>query len=91
MIDNFKVVMITGDNPLTACHVAKELLFLRKSGGILLLSNLDNTWFWCSIDETTKLPLTTESKKLTSKYDFCITGDVSFPFYDYFFLLLNYY
>lgn len=69
------VVMITGDNPLTACHVAKELLFLRKSGGILLLSNLDNTWFWCSIDETIKLPLTTESKKLTSKYDFCITGD----------------
>lgn len=75
--------MITGDNPLTACHVAKELLFTQKKGGILILTCLDeNTkeWAWRSIDETQVFPLEkyTNCDKLTETYDLCVTGDVRF-------------
>ncbi|CAG9784593.1 unnamed protein product [Diatraea saccharalis] len=70
------VVMITGDNPLTACHVAKELKFTQKSE-VLILTRDDNEWSWNSIDEEVKLPIQPfkTSKQLTSKFDLCITGE----------------
>lgn len=75
--------MITGDNPLTACHVAKELLFTQKKGGTLILTRQlgkENSWAWQSIDETKILPLEenlNDCDKLTDTYDLCVTGDVN--------------
>ncbi|XP_017785319.1 PREDICTED: manganese-transporting ATPase 13A1 [Nicrophorus vespilloides] len=66
-----RVVMITGDNPLTACHVAKELKFSQKSS-TMILTEINGEWLWESIDQTEQLELM--SPKLKS-YDLCITGD----------------
>ncbi|XP_068620911.1 endoplasmic reticulum transmembrane helix translocase [Battus philenor] len=69
------VVMITGDNPLTACHVAKELKFTQKSE-VLILTEETCGWVWKSINENIVLPVDDKSsKELTSKYDLCITGE----------------
>nr|MBE5724991.1 putative cation-transporting ATPase 13A1 [Cucujiformia] len=67
-----KVIMITGDNPLTACHVSKELKFTNKP--ILNLVEHED-WEWESIDQDVKIPLESDYKVLTKKYDLCITGD----------------
>ncbi|KAJ8934928.1 hypothetical protein NQ314_013087 [Rhamnusium bicolor] len=68
-----KVVMITGDNPLTACHVAKELKFSTKS--TLILTQDEDSFSWQSINEKECLPLEYDYKNLVHKYDLCITGD----------------
>lgn len=49
------MAMITGDNPLTACHVARELKFTSKKS-TLVLTKVDNgaddeTFEWQSIDQ----------------------------------------
>lgn len=70
------VVMITGDNPLTACHVAKELKFTQKEDVLILNQNIDK-WGWKSINESVNLPVVPfkSAKELTNKYDLCITGE----------------
>jgi cation-transporting ATPase 13A1 len=67
------VVMITGDNPLTACHVAKELKITTKT--TLNLTENPDEWVWESIDQSEHLPLEYDYKTLIKKYDLCITGD----------------
>lgn len=72
-----KVVMITGDNPLTACHVAKELRFARKT--ILILTPIDEyleKYHWQTVSNDTQIKI--ESVKVTEfvkSYDLCVTGD----------------
>lgn len=68
------VVMITGDNPLTACHVASELKFTQKE--VLILTRENERWEWTSIDESLTLPVVPDSiSNLINKYDLCITGE----------------
>ncbi|XP_012275293.1 manganese-transporting ATPase 13A1 [Orussus abietinus] len=73
------VVMITGDNPLTACHVSRELHFTRKPV-TLVLTMLDDTWMWESVDQTIRLPLSSEVshskvKEIWKNYALCLTGE----------------
>ncbi len=74
------VTMITGDNPLTACHVAKELRFTRAKQTLILTapSNSNNDWQWRSVDESVTMSLRDSAKKpkeLIQKHDLCVTGE----------------
>lgn len=65
------VVMITGDNPLTACHVAKELKFVKKETLIYYPpDDVDDQYHWASIDGQTVL----HSVPSVSQYDLCFVG-----------------
>nr|NVI71722.1 putative cation-transporting ATPase 13A1 [Cucujiformia] len=68
-----QVVMITGDNPLTACHVAKELKFTTKP--MMILTEEKDGFAWKSINQNERIPLEYDYKTLVKKYDLCITGD----------------
>lgn len=77
-----RVIMITGDNPLTACHVAKELDIVEQDVLILDKEEDDddgNTLAWRTIDDTKRIPV--EINDLagidvasTKDYDLCLTG-----------------
>ena len=68
--------MLTGDNPLTACHVAKELkIATRKT---LVLTEADEgVWHWQSVGGGTTAAMATRPAELGKNFDLCLTGDVS--------------
>merc|ERR1719206_501262 len=75
------VAMITGDNPLTACHVARQLRFCRHPH-TLILTEKEDKWLWQSVDQTVSLPLKSpeelgkaEWRKFLSSHDLCLTGE----------------
>ena len=73
IMSSHQVTMITGDNALTACHVAKELRFSRKP--LIILTQKFNEWVWESSDESVSLSLKeTYRNKFYLKYDLCLTG-----------------
>lgn len=76
-------VMITGDNPLTACHVAKEVAITTKP--VLILDapedhhnvTSEHNLVWRNIDETIIIPFSSKDKidaNLFKINDICITG-----------------
>ncbi|KAG8189488.1 hypothetical protein JTE90_018140 [Oedothorax gibbosus] len=76
-----RVIMITGDAPLTACHVARELNFTSHSKTLILSQSsstkLESDWTWTAIDESEQLPDIPEkgAMQLYSSYDLCLTGE----------------
>uniref|UniRef100_A0A8C6Z278 Endoplasmic reticulum transmembrane helix translocase n=1 Tax=Nothoprocta perdicaria TaxID=30464 RepID=A0A8C6Z278_NOTPE len=73
------VVMITGDNPLTACHVARELHFLQREHTLILqppASKGNGPVHQRSIDGAVLLPsFPSPLQELTQRYDLCVTGE----------------
>ncbi|XP_020560896.1 manganese-transporting ATPase 13A1 isoform X2 [Oryzias latipes] len=72
-----RVVMITGDNPLTACHVARELHFIQKEHTLILQPSTNHgQWQWESIDGTVCIPLPPPSvSSFVHQFDLCVTGE----------------
>lgn len=73
-----KVVMITGDNPLTACHVARELRFTRKPVLVLTKDQTDDDqhWHWESIKGDLKQSMELDKvEALVAQNDLCMTGE----------------
>ncbi|XP_042388358.1 probable manganese-transporting ATPase PDR2 [Zingiber officinale] len=70
------LVMITGDQALTACHVASQVHIITKPALILVRGNNSTDFQWVSPDET---EITSYSEKeveqLSDSRDLCIGGD----------------
>ncbi|KAF5366234.1 hypothetical protein D9758_005764 [Tetrapyrgos nigripes] len=75
-----RCIMITGDNPLTAVHVAKTVEIVDRD--VLILDLKENPanerdLLWRTVDESKMIPVDPSKpldKSLFEKYDICITG-----------------
>ncbi|KAG4431015.1 hypothetical protein IFR05_013505 [Cadophora sp. M221] len=75
-----RVVMITGDNPLTACHVANEVEIVDRDVLILDAPEHDDSGeklVWRSIDDQISIPVDPSKPldpKIIANNDLCVTG-----------------
>ncbi|TBU53010.1 ATPase, partial [Dichomitus squalens] len=72
-----RCVMITGDNPLTAVHVARDVEIVDRDALILDVPEGSNSLVWRSVDDTVNINVDASQPIDTSlfdKYDICITG-----------------
>lgn len=74
-----RCVMITGDNPLTAVHVARDVEIVDREVMILDLKEgtTSNELVWRNVDETNVIPVNSSEpfdQSLFKNYDICITG-----------------
>ena len=77
------VMMITGDNPLTACHVARQLRFCRSPTTLILSqTSPGGGWAWQSVDLSLTLPLSgpdslgrADWAAFLQSHDLCLTGE----------------
>ncbi|KAF2070934.1 hypothetical protein CYY_007740 [Polysphondylium violaceum] len=79
-----KIVMITGDNSLTACHVAKQLNLMDPAKTTLILNGEQQKWI--SVDETISLDLEPQNAQhiaqLDKQYNLCLSGQSMGLVYD---------
>ncbi|KAI8619686.1 hypothetical protein BC830DRAFT_1201927 [Chytriomyces sp. MP71] len=71
-----RCVMITGDNALTACHVAKEVRIVSKPLLILDLNDKADL-SWQSVDETVTIPVAVDKAgkdPRLAEYELCTIG-----------------
>ena len=78
------LVMITGDNHLTACRVAQDCVIMSKQPLTLMASEsmagdypkkYSEGWFWQSNDEEREMPLVPDGDfHRLDDYDLCVTG-----------------
>jgi manganese-transporting P-type ATPase len=75
-----RVIMITGDNPLTAVHVAKQVEIVDRETLILDAPEHDvseENLVWRSIDDKTNIPVNPEhllDAEILKTKDLCVTG-----------------
>ncbi|KAH8809137.1 hypothetical protein F5884DRAFT_883091 [Xylogone sp. PMI_703] len=75
-----RVVMITGDNPLTAVHVAREVEIVDRDVLILDAPEQDHSGeklVWRSVDDTISIPVDPTKpidQKIIDSNDLCVTG-----------------
>ncbi|KAF2127493.1 cation-transporting ATPase 4 [Dothidotthia symphoricarpi CBS 119687] len=75
-----RVVMITGDNPLTAVHVAKQVEIVDRECYILDAPENDESGeklVWRSVDDKTNIPVDPTKpldKEILDSNDICLTG-----------------
>ena len=75
-----RVVMITGDNPLTAVHVAREVEIVDRDVLILDAPEHDDSGkklVWRSVDDTISIPVDPTKpidQKIIDNNDLCVTG-----------------
>lgn len=75
-----RCVMITGDNPLTAVHVAKEVEIVDREALILDQrenATRDDDLVWKNVDDTIIIPVVPSAPldtTLFDRYDICVTG-----------------
>ncbi|KAJ3328120.1 hypothetical protein HDU91_004188, partial [Kappamyces sp. JEL0680] len=70
-----RTVMITGDNALTACHIAREVEIVSRP--VLIADSWENGLCWKTVDEKTVFPIDLKSDKVSGsikKFDLCVTG-----------------
>ncbi|XP_057462142.1 probable manganese-transporting ATPase PDR2 isoform X2 [Actinidia eriantha] len=70
------LVMITGDQALTACHVASKVHIISKAALILCPSKNGEGYEWVSPDETEMIDYSeNDVEALSETHDLCIAGD----------------
>ncbi len=75
-----RCVMITGDNPLTACHVARQVEIIDRDVLILDAPEHDQSGeklVWRSVDDKTSIPVNPSEPldpEIVQEKDLCVTG-----------------